>query len=562
MIILPVFSCFSQTPATVSAWWQQHPTPDTWPAASEQLKAQLVANYERNGVNGDFRHWLRHFQWVQLGIVAKDLLANDANRETFIALGKEPEISHLFVEKIVPANQPEQALENLLRLAQANMQDLREYPALGVAFALVFDKPFQRYWPHHQVSKEAVPIGDLDVVARFNFYVDANRRNNLAQDISKLNFDEVKFIVDTRVSLDELRYGQSNKSNRITYTNFDQAFPSIQYDRPRVYKTAKKQFDWPAANGPYTLANIEQRGGICVDQAYYAATLGKARGIPTLYFHGQGNDGGHAWFGFLQRNGKWNFDCGRYDSQNYPVGYAYDPQTWQELNDVTLQNIARNFSRDEKFEPAQTAITWAKMNPDAANYRQILKDARELMPELDEAWQLEGDWLDQHGTNAERQEFYQAWIKQFSANRDLVDLKVEGQTRLLAALKDVNDPAAEQLQKDIIMYNRKKRFDLGIGVGAGALLEKLDAKDWQAARQEYERLLRNFNQQGGGNLYYQIVRPYVMFCLEEQQIPQAWQGLKYAQNKMTYSSDSILAQEFDRLDGLIKAAQNNNGSNE
>ena len=74
----------------------------------------------------------------------------------------------------------------------------------------------------------------------------------------------------------------------------------------------------------------------------YASEIGKGRGVPTIYFTGQGTDGGHAWFGYLSRSGKWELDCGRYASQNYPKGYALDPQTWQVVNDTTLQDLAKN----------------------------------------------------------------------------------------------------------------------------------------------------------------------------------------------------------------------------
>ena len=101
----------------------------------------------------------------------------------------------------------------------------------------------------------------------------------------------------------------------------------------------------------YTLEDIKNNGGICVDQAYYATILGKGRGIPTLYFHGQGASGGHAWFGYLSHGGKWELDCGRYESQNYPKGYAVDPQTWQRIDDtiLILPTSSREWRRQSQF---------------------------------------------------------------------------------------------------------------------------------------------------------------------------------------------------------------------
>jgi hypothetical protein len=88
--------------------------------------------------------------------------------------------------------------------------------------------------------------------------------------------------------------------------------------------------------GTYLLANIEVAGGICTDQSYFACIAGKAKGIPTLYFAGQGQDGGHAWFGYLRGNGKWELDAGRFFNQRYTVGQALDPQTWLPVTDHEL----------------------------------------------------------------------------------------------------------------------------------------------------------------------------------------------------------------------------------
>ena len=56
----------------------------------------------------------------------------------------------------------------------------------------------------------------------------------------------------------------------------------------------------------YRLIDIGRAGGICADQAFYMTQCGKAKGIPTVIFVGQGQNGGHAWTGFMPEPGKWD----------------------------------------------------------------------------------------------------------------------------------------------------------------------------------------------------------------------------------------------------------------
>ena len=78
---------------------------------------------------------------------------------------------------------------------------------------------------------------------------------------------------------------------------------------------------------------------------------GKARGLPTLFFTGQGADGGHAWFGYMKSDNRWELDCGRYKNQNYAVGQALDPQTWLPVSDHELEIHAQGLREGLSFSP-------------------------------------------------------------------------------------------------------------------------------------------------------------------------------------------------------------------
>ncbi len=531
-----------------AAWWDKNPTPDVWPQAVTDLTAQLAASYQQNHASAfsssDFQGWLEHLEWIRLGLDCPDLLSDPDNLKTFIALGKDGTVAHLFVEKLDPRDNRKQALKIILDLAKSNPDDLREYAALGVAYSLVFDQPFPRNWPHAQVEQKAVPIGDLDVVTRFKFYVQANRDKKLDQDLTQLTFENLKFLVDSEIKLSEFTYAQQSK---ISYSQFDDAFFSINYDTTRT-STANIAVTW--GYDTYNLQDIEKKGGICVDQAYYATELGKGRGIPTLYFHGQGADGGHAWVGYMMKSGRWNLDCGRYESQNYPKGYALDPQTWQVIDDTRLTNFFKNGDTNPNYQPAKNAIAWTGINRnDPVLCRKILDDARSIMPELAETWELESALLE--NTNAsddDKKSFYQSWIQQFQT---FPDMKVEGQRHLLAVLKKSDDPGAHDLEQDIVLQNRSSGFDQGIQSASAAIFEKIDAGDWDGARLEYEKTIRDFGDQGGGTLFYNVISPYVAACLKNNQLKLADRALHFAEERMQIDSGSILGEDFGKLKGKV-----------
>ena len=151
-----------------------------------------------------------------------------------------------------------------------------------------------------------------------------------------LGADELKFVVDAAAPAAELEWVQGAvKQPLAAFADF---YPLVRYRMERVQAQA---YQWPGAT--YRLADILQNGGICVDQAYFASGAGKARGIPTLLFRGEGLDGRHAWFGFLDGNQAWQLDAGRYAEQRFVTGLAQDPQTWTDLTDHELKFISARF---------------------------------------------------------------------------------------------------------------------------------------------------------------------------------------------------------------------------
>ncbi len=87
-----------------------------------------------------------------------------------------------------------------------------------------------------------------------------------------------------------------------------------------------------------SLPNLLKLGGVCIDQAYFASSVGKAIGVPTVIDYGTSADDGHAWLGYYQARShfaQWNFDTGRYDAYQGVRGTVHDPQTNHGMPDGT-----------------------------------------------------------------------------------------------------------------------------------------------------------------------------------------------------------------------------------
>jgi hypothetical protein len=62
-----------------------------------------------------------------------------------------------------------------------------------------------------------------------------------------------------------------------------------------------------------------------------------------------GNNGNHAWVGFLDNRGRWDFTVGRYEESKFVTGITFDPQTWDPPTDHQLAMMSERFRINPKF---------------------------------------------------------------------------------------------------------------------------------------------------------------------------------------------------------------------
>jgi hypothetical protein len=260
----------------------------------------------------------------------------------------------------VPA--PEDGLRRLHALWRSGEGRVRAFPGLAVAFATVgdaYERPGQ--------------AGRASLDACFGYYT--RRGAAFRYDPSKLPYELARYLADTRLAIAERewavrRYGGAGVPAKCYF--------DVQYDRAHSYQGRPKKME----GRPYTLANLEKHGGVCLDQAYYAAHVCKALGIPATIVMGRGTSGiGHAWVAALaatdrRRGAVWDVRTGRYATHNYYTGTVRDPASGETFLDSGLilagNCLAQPMSQREEADAAlytgrllhaQADASW---KPDAA----------------------------------------------------------------------------------------------------------------------------------------------------------------------------------------------------
>jgi hypothetical protein len=438
-------------------------------------------------------------------------------------------------------------LLNLQAIWKNHPADWHEFQSLALALAVVKDQPAPDFWPHQQVAPSDVPRKEEAPEDLFAKWVEAYRAGKLRRDPRLLEVGDLKFVIDPPLTASEFDTIRNNPS--LSYLDPQKAFESIHYDQGRVIKGV---YDWPW--GKYFLSSIKEHGGICVDQAYYASVFGKALGIPTIFFAGQGKDGGHAWVGYLKGPGRWDLNVGRYTSQNYATGEGLDPQSWTAISDHDLELLTRHLGNQDSQDAARRDLVLAsdfKRKGDLSGEGRALESALQVSPENPKIWDAREEWLVRSGASlAELKAHHQAAIGNFSR---FSDLKTQHEQALIdLALRSGANGDAEQLSDQIIQENRLSgggviRTDLSAIAAWSLISKRMKRSDFPAAMEEFERQLYILGRSGGGDFFYKVVTPLAAQLIQTGHQDLALQVLKKSFQTMKQEYDSILDRDLRKL---------------
>ena len=360
-----------------------------------------------------------------------------------------------------------------------------EYRGLILALALVWDQP--RPPPQPQMGNGQLPFAER-IAARYDYFHDLYAAKRAGIPYARLSVAALTSVVDTPVPLSELEWVRRN----VRSTHWDRTFFDIRYDERRLEREA---YQWPF--GPYTLAAIKERGGICTDQAYYATLCARAYGVPALLFVGEGRRGGHAWYGYMKGTERWEMDIGRYTYDKLATGYALNSQTNQPMSDHEVSFLCERALRDDDFSDAarlgRLAYVLWKLGYLAAA-RQTAERSLARSPLYELPWIVQEEILkeakDQRG-------LADLLARQAIAFRRYPDLLARINTRQAEALRQLgDDAAAERLLKRHVRALNDDRDDLARSLVSEQVRVAYEKGDYAGARLQMEALLKDQKQEG------------------------------------------------------------------
>ena len=528
-------------------WLSSHSSPTLWTKSVGLMNDRLLKVFKSNSMNKllsaqHFWRWAAQVYWSKEFLIPYFIKKNSSN-DAFADCRSLLAVDGLSDKAVSYVNESDNKtvfIEILSKLLGDDKRKFERYMNLAIAIAMVWDEPFPDSWPHPNVNRSDVPIGNFDVLSMFNFFVSSHENGQLKIGLDRLSVRELCFVIDTPVELNELKYAQQIKLKSLK--DLERLYKIIPYDQQRINS---EEYEWP--HGPYRLIDIGlKKGGICMDQSYFAAHAAKSQGVPSILFMGQGRSGGHAWVGYLESRGRWKLNAARWASEKYPVGFAYDPQTWERISDTQFEFYLKSNGDSPSRVKGKLVLAWALLNKDSSQFEALLQVAAKIMPRSKEPWQIELKHL--HDRNASPEEMRFFWVRWINNFKEEKGTKAKGQIELLKVLRKLElNSAAVKLSRQIVNENRSGRFDLGITVASDEVFDLQRSKDWTKAHRKYKVTLEQFRTSSGGHLFYNLIEPYVRNCLLDRRMEEASDAMGLAGKIIKPVQNTILYNDFEKL---------------
>jgi len=450
--------------------------------------------------------------------------------------------SEEFFSLLSPLDYMPGVLRILDELYRGDPAGFARYSSLALAIAVVHDVPPPPFWPHAQVAPEALERRWPPAREAFAWWVRQDTEGRTYQRLTRLRADELKFVVDAAASFPDLSWSQEIVNYPLG--QFERTYSMICYRRDRE---ANGTAIW--SDRAYTLPAILGAGGICIDQAYFAAEAGKARGIPTLLFYGEGQDGRHAWFGFLGQDRRWRLDAGRYAEQRLVTGRARDPQTWTEISDHELQFLSERFRALPSFRQSRVHAEFAGdflQAGDADAARRAARNAVNYERRNLRAWEILLDANRRAGAGAASEE---ALLREAAlAFRRYPDLEIGFVNRMCASLRARGQTSAADFEeRGLAARLHGDRSDLSTQQARNILLRSMASQPLEGQIRDFNSLVDSLGAGAGTGFFDQIVVVFVEHLAQQGARTEAVRAADRARDTLKIAEGSQLDQEMNAL---------------
>jgi len=314
--------------------------------AKSDFEDRLFAMYEEGRI-------LARKRYPQLREIYAAAFAAAHAEEITTAFGEEQSEARTWLnehpdvqQELFIAINPEQddvkaALQLFADLREQFPDQIEKYADLATAIAVTWDQtgPGVYDYKRHQTRVHAeMPDELIGPEENFRYFLDSE---GMMQGRAQfLPWEFLTLLVNHRTPFAEREWAKANYLNK--RVGFGACYSDVPYDHEMlrtddvVCKMDGKE---------YTLANLKEFGGVCAQQADFAARVGKSLGVPAAYVRGESNSGSyHAWVMWVELKKVTpkaiDFELlshGRYQLDEYYVGELFDPQTNQLITDRQLE---------------------------------------------------------------------------------------------------------------------------------------------------------------------------------------------------------------------------------
>ncbi len=415
----------------------------------------------------------------------------------------------LVVDMLKPQDKAVSCMEIIDELRTHDPAGCAAYFNLILAISVVMDRPGHSKM-HGQMGQDLLPV-ENNPTKIYDYFKALYSSSDAKMDYRELGPEELVFVV-VPAPLSELEWTRKNVEGSLG--QWDKKYQRIRYDFARLNES---RFSWDY--GTYTLGDIQRRGGICVDQAYYSVVTARAYGIPAIYFHGSGKSANHAWFAFMKGRGDWVLDVGRYQGEEYTTGYAVNPQTHKSMTDHDVEYTCERSLHSDQGAKASAYTSLAKIlrKHDPDNALRCAKRATELVKRAMVPWEIERTLL------AEQKD-YDGLVELFSEMKDVFrkypDILISSASQIEGELRRAGMNAeADRLLRSAAGVVGDDRDDLARSFENQRIKQITASGDMKKARKEMEQMLDD--QQDQGNKVFPLIRSYIKLTSESKQTHEA-----------------------------------------
>ncbi len=233
------------------------------------------------------------------------------------------------------------ALEIFGKLKAQFPEQIVPYANLAIAIAVTWDGNRRGVYDYaNQQRRVHATMPDTLVGAAENFQYFLDNQKVMQGRAQFLPWEFQTHLVNHRTPITERQWAMQNYLPQ--RVDFGKCYADVPYDQEML---ATKSQVCKLDGKEYTLENLKSFGGVCAQQADFAARVGKSLGVPAVYVTGDSNSGGlHAWVMWIEvkrlTDKSIDFQLlsyGRYRNDEYYVGQLYDPQSGQQITDRALE---------------------------------------------------------------------------------------------------------------------------------------------------------------------------------------------------------------------------------